>query len=580
MPTLSIRQLRNRAVLFAAGLLLPVAYLWFSYLHSAYQQIRFIEREQLGLEAGLLLNNEVFRLDTHERPRLNADAEKLGLQIEFGLESAPPQQKFRRINELQAQISANSGLILDSDVSTYFLIAAAFAHGPEALNHLATAAALAPTATDPAQGETSITTAALDLAGQFGAAASEMRLAADGVDRSCGCPDDPPFDYMEIKRKLALYRESASDTVVALMAEPDRIKAMKAVAALLTPEALGDVGLRFDGFYTVAGAKIDEQLNLRLHEVWREIGFTSGIGLLISTLGMGIATRLYRHNVGTLGELQDALAASRATQQHAEQMSADIGKLNSELAAKIGELEQAQNDLLDKSRLEQLGKLTGTIAHEIRNPMGSIRTAAFLIQKKLSSSDVGLTTQLARINKGVERCDKIITQLLDYSRTRKIDATPQDLDHWIEETLRDDIDQVPRAIHFVCDLGLARTPVSFDATRMRRALTNLISNASEAMLARAPENAPTIWITTRLEAGHATLEVRDNGPGIAPDVMPRILEPLFTTKGFGTGLGLPAVDQIARLHGGRLEVTSQPGQGASFKMFLALHHREAEADAA
>ena len=111
--------------------------------------------------------------------------------------------------------------------------------------------------------------------------------------------------------------------------------------------------------------------------------------------------------------------------------------------------------------------------------------------------------------------------------------------------------------------------VSFDPTRMRRAMMNLINNGADAMLA-AEKVQPQICITTRIENGFATITVKDNGPGIAPENMKRIFEPLFTTKGFGTGLGLPAVVQIAEQHGGKLEVSSTEGDGASFKMYLTL----------
>jgi signal transduction histidine kinase len=114
-------------------------------------------------------------------------------------------------------------------------------------------------------------------------------------------------------------------------------------------------------------------------------------------------------------------------------------------------------------------------------------------------------------------------------------------------------------------------------------MINLVSNASEAMVGNGEDPSkfavanPCITISTALENDMVVIIVKDNGLGIAPEILERIREPLFTTKSFGTGLGLPAVEQIANQHGGTLEITSQVGHGASFTIRLPLIQTAQEA---
>jgi signal transduction histidine kinase len=118
--------------------------------------------------------------------------------------------------------------------------------------------------------------------------------------------------------------------------------------------------------------------------------------------------------------------------------------------------------------------------------------------------------------------------------------------------------------------------VPFDPSRLQRAVINLISNASEAMVGNGEDPTrfavaePCISISTMIVESSAVISVKDNGPGISPENLSKIREPLFTTKSFGTGLGLPAVEQIASQHGGTLEITSELGKGAAFIIRLPL----------
>lgn len=264
----------------------------------------------------------------------------------------------------------------------------------------------------------------------------------------------------------------------------------------------------------------------------------------------------------------------------------EVSRLNRELANNMRRLKEAQDELVKKGRMEQLGQLTATVAHELRNPLGAVPTSAFLMERKLKGKGLDVDAQIERINKGIVRCDNIITQLLDFSRTKQLNCQPGDLDQWLAQVMEEEAKKLPAAVTISCDLGLGGRDVPFDPSRLQRAIVNLIANASEALVGQGDDPAkfansqPLISVTTVMRSDGAEIEVRDNGPGIAPDVLARIREPLFTTKSFGTGLGVPAIEQIALQHGGKLEIASVFGEGAVFTIWLPLVSEMEGADAA
>jgi signal transduction histidine kinase len=244
-------------------------------------------------------------------------------------------------------------------------------------------------------------------------------------------------------------------------------------------------------------------------------------------------------------------------------------KIRSELAV-------AHEDILHKTRMAQLGNLTATVAHELRNPLSGVRNAAFLIKKRLAEQNFNVSGPLERIDHGVVRCDNVISQLLDYSRTGSARKSEIDLDSWLADTVNETAQSLPLMVEIECTLGLDGRKLNFDPDRMQRVVINLISNASEAMVGRVDIPAetngrvPRICIQSRMSPRGVELVVVDNGPGIKSENLTKILEPLFTTKNFGTGLGLPAVQNILLQHGGGLDIESREGEGASFTAWFPV----------
>jgi PAS domain S-box-containing protein len=260
----------------------------------------------------------------------------------------------------------------------------------------------------------------------------------------------------------------------------------------------------------------------------------------------------------------------------------EISRLNRELADNMQKLKDAQDEIVRRGRMSQLGQLTATVAHELRNPLGAVRTAVFLVERRIKDKGLGIEPQLQRINNGITRCDNIISQLLDFTRTKALQTELLDFDEWLIKIIEEEAGRLPPVVNIECAVGLGGVKLLFDPGRMSRVVINLVSNASEAMVGRGDDpskmttSSPRIVITTRLTARGVEMAVADNGPGISDENMRKILEPLFTTKSFGTGLGLPAVEKILEQHGGGLDVRSEPGKGATFTAWFPAASQAAE----
>jgi signal transduction histidine kinase len=248
------------------------------------------------------------------------------------------------------------------------------------------------------------------------------------------------------------------------------------------------------------------------------------------------------------------------------------GRLASQEAEANAQVKLAQAELIEKTKMASLGQLTATVAHEIRNPLGSVRTSAFLLRKKLGDQD-GFTTALDRIDNGILRCDNIISQLLDFARSNDFKLLPAKFDDWLEKVMKEEVENLSSEMEVVYEPGAGGSEAAFDAERLRRVLVNLLNNATEAMRESAADGGgqakPTrITVRSRLTSRGFEVDVSDTGPGMDSATMAAIFEPFFTTKSFGTGLGLPACLNIMKYHNGGLEVQSQEGKGAVFTFWL------------
>ena len=285
-----------------------------------------------------------------------------------------------------------------------------------------------------------------------------------------------------------------------------------------------------------------------------------------------------------LASATNAESEARAFADRLKDSNASIQTLNHELADSLDKLKDAHEELIRKGKLAHLGQLTATVAHEIRNPLGAVRNAAYIVGRKIDIKALGVDKQFERINNGIKRCDTIISELLDFARSKALSLKTLKLDEWLLATIEEEARTLPKEVVVRCELGLAGVEATFDADRMRRVIINLLSNASEAMTTKGPTGqvtaSPRILVASRQVGDVAEIVVSDNGPGITPENIKKIREPLFTTKSFGVGLGIPAIEKILEQHGGGLGIASEVGHGATFTARFPLRQSAGAAKAA
>ncbi|HWE76764.1 MAG TPA: ATP-binding protein [Stellaceae bacterium] len=231
-------------------------------------------------------------------------------------------------------------------------------------------------------------------------------------------------------------------------------------------------------------------------------------------------------------------------------------------------------ELLQRERLSALGQLTATVAHELRNPLSAIRNTVYTFKELTANKGLNLDRPIERVERSISRCDRIIGELLDFTRVRELKRNVSSFDKWLDEVLNDQ--KLPPGITLVRNLSAQGHAINFDSERMRQVVINLIDNAAQAM--GGPDKTARdgrIVVTTAARLNAFELVIADNGPGIPAENLAKVFEPLFSTKSFGTGLGLPMVKQIVGQHDGTIDISSSPNKGT--KVTIHLPHGAAPA---
>jgi signal transduction histidine kinase len=256
--------------------------------------------------------------------------------------------------------------------------------------------------------------------------------------------------------------------------------------------------------------------------------------------------------------------------------TADLAKKNRELAETLDKLTRAQEQLVRSEKLASIGQLVAGIAHEINNPVNAIVNTVGPLEEAIGdvdSSDPSARSEAAKdirdmvrvVQRGAQRTKAIVSALHNYSRTDDENVVDFDLDRSIDdslELLRHLLKQTTVEKKFG-DVGKVRG----HAGQINQIFMNLLTNAAQALVGR---DDGTITIDTKADGDHVVARITDNGPGIPPDVLPRIWDPFFTTKevGEGTGLGLSIVHELVERHHGSIEVDTKVGAGTTFTIRL------------
>ncbi|RKU27956.1 hypothetical protein C6497_10255 [Candidatus Poribacteria bacterium] len=227
------------------------------------------------------------------------------------------------------------------------------------------------------------------------------------------------------------------------------------------------------------------------------------------------------------------------------------------------DLKQSRDKLIQAERLATAGKMSASFAHEIRNPLSSMRMLSQMLIKK---PDVTPEQQqsLEYILEEIERIDNIVKGLMDFARPSTLNLQEQPLVPVLKSVLAlMDANLEHHQINLVSDFSLELTDFQFDADKIKQAFMNVVLNGMEAM----PEGG-TLTVSTFKQENTVCLKVMDTGIGISEKDIEHLFEPFFTRKDKGTGLGLANVKRILEEHDGNIEIDSTLGEGTTVTMWL------------
>ena len=298
--------------------------------------------------------------------------------------------------------------------------------------------------------------------------------------------------------------------------------------------------------------------------------------------------------IGTLAESFNRMGTE--LQAAREELSRSAQTLEQRVQEKTGQVQQAMTRMAEMERLVSLGKLAAAVAHEINNPLAGVLTYAKLLGRHMdrerarraaapagASSPVATPEEtaehrewLAIIEGETRRCGALVKNLLTFARQVPIEMAETDINGLLERCLR--LVQHQLELQNIQWEWNPDGPLSVycDSGRVQQVFLAIIVNAIDAM-----PRGGLLRLASRLEPAAAefpervVIEIADNGPGIAPDVLPHIFEPFFTTKdeARSTGMGLAVAYGIIRQHGGEIRVESQLGRGTAFRIYLPVEAR-------
>jgi signal transduction histidine kinase len=237
-----------------------------------------------------------------------------------------------------------------------------------------------------------------------------------------------------------------------------------------------------------------------------------------------------------------------------------------EISTDLTQIKQMQTQMQHAKTLAAMGEMAATVAHEIRNPLAGIGGFAGLLERDLENDDPrrGLVKKIVQ---GVSSLNKIVSNLLVYTRPMELQPRKLNFVDWMEDILRYaelEISKDNKQIDIKREYGFEKLEVRIDPEKFQQVFLNLLFNAIQAI-----DGQGAITLRAAMDNRHfLRVSVIDSGKGIPKNIQDKIFNPFFTTKEQGTGLGLAIVQRIVALHGGTITVTSEPGQGTQFEICI------------
>ena len=254
----------------------------------------------------------------------------------------------------------------------------------------------------------------------------------------------------------------------------------------------------------------------------------------------------------------------------------------------VTEATKTEAALRRSESLAAVGSAAAQLAHEIKNPLGSIRLGVEMLRQYTTSAEAEKTISL--VERGIHHLNKLVVDVTQFSRHRRLELSDTDLHEVINSSIELVMDRVhEKQIPITIAFDAQQIRGNWDDEQLREVFVNLLANAIDASPAKSPVRITTEIVTSngaprnytaalRDDAPRARIVIADQGSGIDQKTQARLFEPFFTTKKRGTGLGLSIVRQIIDLHGGTIEVESEAGKGTTFRVELPLNSPGSHSD--
>lgn len=383
------------------------------------------------------------------------------------------------------------------------------------------------------------------------------------------------FDWRQVRQVLVT--ASADGRVAALLGRDKRVLAVVGHWATMSEEArlfaTGNNFRNFPGFGWQVGLAQPEAIAFApvRRMGWAFLlllGLTAAIAALAAA---PVAARIAR----PLGRLTD-FARNFIREQRAGAPPelggpAEVRELSGAFTQMIVDLESSRENLLRAAKLAVVGEMAAAMTHEVRTPLGILRSSAQLLMREPGLSEEGREV-CGFIVSETERLNRLVTTLLDSARPHPPECRPVDLSRLARQTAAMLASQAGKKnIAIDCSGCAADVVAEFDEQQVTQVLLNLLLNALQIL----PEGLH-VAVETRLENDMAVLEVADDGPGISAALRERVFDPFFTQRNGGIGLGLSVVRQIVAAHGGKIGVYESKSGGALFRVHLPVHRKEEE----
>ena len=310
---------------------------------------------------------------------------------------------------------------------------------------------------------------------------------------------------------------------------------------------------------------IDKLADAKRHVTLLMFGIAAVVILLVAVISHLIGRNL-TNPIKDLVQFTRKVAGGELNEQCEPKTHDEIGDLAVAFNQMTRDLRNSRNELISAERLATAGKMAASFAHEIRNPLSSMRMLAQMLMRKQDLSEARQKQSMEYILEEIERIDVIVKGFMDFARPASLSPAPHDLNQVLQEVLNlMEANLNHHQILLIKKFDLNLPPIPLDRDKLKQAFMNIVLNAMDAM----PEGG-TLEILTLQDSDKVRIDVVDTGIGIPPEDLNRLFEPFFTTKSQGTGLGLANAKRILEQHGGDIQGKSVVGGGTTIALWLPL----------